>query len=62
MKKLNVTVKCLASYDSSVDVPDDMSLEEAKEYVYSNMVEIELTKLDFIEDLEIEKCSFEKTI
>ena len=32
MKRLNVTATCMAFYNSGIDVPDEMILEEAIEY------------------------------
>lgn len=32
MKKLNVTVNCMAVYDSYIEVPDNMNIEEAIQY------------------------------
>ena len=40
MKRLNVTIQCLAVYCSGIDVPDDMSLEEAIEYAKEHIKEI----------------------
>ena len=31
-KTLNVTCSCMATYNSSIEVPADMSLEDAIEY------------------------------
>ena len=36
MKKLNVTATCMTVYNSSIDVPNNMSLEEAIEYAWDN--------------------------
>ena len=40
MKRLNVTCTCLAVYNSSIKVPDDMLLEEAIEYAKEHIHEI----------------------
>lgn len=37
MKKLNLTIQCLATYDSSIMVPDDLSIEEAIEYAKEHL-------------------------
>ena len=32
MKRLNVTITCMAVYNGGIDIPDEMTLEEAIEY------------------------------
>lgn len=62
MKKLNVTVQCEAVYDSSIEVPDNMSIEEAIEYAKKYINEIPLGELEYISDsdeLDEESCEFE---
>lgn len=39
MKRLNVTVTCMAVYCSGIDVPDEMTLEEAIEYAKKHIDE-----------------------
>ena len=61
MKKLNVTVQCMAVYNSSIDVPDDMNLEEAIEYARDNIDEIPCGELQYIPDSDIldeDNCDF----
>lgn len=58
MKRLNVTCTCLAVYNSSIKVPDDMLLEEAIEHIH----EIPTGKLEYISDsdeIDDENCDFE---
>ena len=40
MKRLNVTVFCKAVYNSGIDVPDNMTREEAIEYAKAHLDEI----------------------
>lgn len=63
MKKLNVTVTCMATYNSSIEVPDDMTLEEAIEYARENLDEIPLGEMEYISDSDVldeENCEFDK--
>lgn len=48
MKKLTVKVWCEASYTSEIDVPDDMTLEEAYEYACDHLDEIPLGELEYL--------------
>lgn len=62
MKTLNVTVQCMAVYNSSIEVPDDMSLEEAIEYAKNHLDEIPLEELEYVSDsdtLDEENCDFD---
>ena len=62
MKRLNVTCTCLAVYNSSIKVPDDMLLEEAIEYATEHIHEIPTGKLEYISDsdeIDDENCDFE---
>ena len=61
MAKLNVTVQCLAVYNSSIIVPDGLSKEEAIEYAQENIKDIPLGVLEYVpdsDDLDIENCDF----
>lgn len=63
MKKLNVTVQCMAVYNSSIEVPDDMTLEEAIEYAKGHLDEIPCSELEYVSDsdeLDEENCDFEE--
>ena len=62
MKKLYLTIQCMAVYNSSLDVPDYMSLEEAIEYAKQHLDEAPLGTLEYVRDsdtLDEENCGFE---
>lgn len=62
MKKFNVSIQCLATYTSSIEVPDDMTLEEALEYAKEHIDEIPIKSgLEYISDsdqVDEENCYF----
>lgn len=61
MKVLNVTVQCMAVYNSSILVPDDLTLEEAIAYAKEHIDEIPCGELDYISDsdeIDEENCDF----
>ena len=63
MKKLNVTVTCMAIYNSYIEVPDDMNIEEAIQYAKEHISNIPLGVLEYITDsdeLDEENCEFEE--
>ena len=63
MKRLNVTVTCMAIYNSGIDVPDEMILEEAIEYAKEHINEIPIGELEWIPDsdeIDEENCDFEE--
>lgn len=63
MKRLNVTVNCMAVYCSGIDVPDEMTLEEAIEYAKKHIDEIPIGELEWISDsdeIDEENCDFEE--
>lgn len=62
MKKLNVTVHCMAVYNSTIEVPEDMSLEDALNYAEAHLDEIPLGALEYVRDsdqLDRENCDFD---
>lgn len=62
MKRLNVTVTCMAVYNSAIEVPDDMTIEEAIEYAKEHINEIPIGELKYISDsdeLDEENCNFD---
>ena len=61
MKTLNVTMICKAVYNSSIEVPDDMTFEEAIEYAKEHNDEIHVGEMEWISDIEIdeENCDFD---
>jgi len=63
MKRLNVTVQCLAVYNSSLLVPAEMSLKEAISFAKEHRAEIPLGQLEYVPDsdqLDEENCDFEE--
>lgn len=63
MKRLNVTVTCMAVYCSGIDVPDEMTLEEAIEYAKKHIDEIPIGELEWISDsdeIDEENCDFDE--
>ena len=63
MKKLNVTIQCMAVYNSSIEVPEEMTLEEAIEYAKNHLNEIPLEELEYVDDSDIldeDNCDFEE--
>ena len=63
MKTLNLTVMCQAYYNSSIEVPDDMTLEEAIEYAKQHLDEVPIVDgLEYVSDsdeLDVENCEFD---
>ena len=63
MKRLNVTLQGMAVYNSSIEVPDNMTLEEAIEYAKPHLAEIPCGELEYLSDsdeLDEENCDFEE--
>ncbi len=61
-KRLNVTVVCFAVYNSGIDVPYEMSLDEAIQYAKNRIDEIPISELEYISDtdeIDEENCYFE---
>ena len=61
MKHFNVTVQCMAVYCSSIDVPDEFSLDEAIKYAKEHINEIPCGELEYISDSDVlaeEFCCF----
>ena len=61
MKTLNVTVICKAVYNSSIEVPDNMTLEEAIDYAKEHTNEIPTDEIEWLSDIEVdtENCDFD---
>lgn len=62
MRKLNVTIQCLAMYNSSIMVPSELTFEEAIEYAKKHIAEIPLGTLEYVsesDDLDVENCDFD---
>ena len=64
-KTLNVTCSCMATYNSSIEVPADMSLEDAIEYAKEHIDEIDIdTPLEYVGDsdsIDEDNCEFSKS-
>lgn len=62
MKKLNVTVTCMAVYNGSILVPETLDISEAIEYAKEHIKEIPLGPLEYVQDSDVldeENCDFE---
>ena len=58
MKKLNLTIQCMAVYNSSID---EMGIDEAIEYAKAHLDEAPLGTLEYVRDsdmLDEENCDF----
>ena len=65
MKRLNVTIQCTSLYNSAIEVPDNLSLEEAIEYARKNVKEIPLGTLEWLDGSDEvigENCCFDCTV
>ena len=63
MKQLNVTMQCAAIYNSCIEVPDEMSLEEAVQYAEEHKDLIPRGILEYVpasDEIDIENCDFEQ--
>lgn len=63
MRKLNVTVQCMAVYNSSIMVPRELTFEEAIKYAKEHIDEINIGELEYISDsdeLDEENCDFDE--
>lgn len=63
MKKLEVSIACMATYNSHIMVEDNMTLEEAIEYANNNLnlcnIESPLEYISDSDTLDEENCFFE---
>lgn len=63
MKRLAVTVNCMAVYNSFIDVPDNMNIDEAIKYAKEHLSDIpSINRLEYVSDsdeLDEENCEFE---
>ena len=66
MKTFNVSVQCMATYTSSIEVPDNMTREEAIEYAKEHIDEIpiksELVYIGDSDQVDEENCYFEDVV
>jgi hypothetical protein len=62
MKTLNVTVNCIGVYNSSIHVPDGMTIDEAIKYASELLDSIPLTHVEWAGDvcLDEENCDFDE--
>lgn len=64
-KTLNVTCNCMATYNSSIEVPADMSLEDAIEYAKEHIDEIDIdTPLEYLggsDSIDEDNCEFSES-
>lgn len=63
MARLNVTVQCIAIYNSFIDVPDELTLFEAIDYAKKHLNDIPLGELEYVKDsdvLDTENCEFQE--
>lgn len=64
-KTLNVSCSCMATYNSSIEVPADMSLEDAIEYAKEHIDEIDIdTPLEYVGDsdsIDEDNCEFSES-
>lgn len=61
MKTLNVTVNCLGVYNSSIQVPDEMTIDEAIKYASKHLDLIPMGEVEWFGDanLDEENCDFD---
>ena len=60
-KRLNLTIICKAVYNSGIDVPVDMTLEQAIAYANEHLDEVSLGPLEHIrgsDKLDEDNCDF----
>ena len=63
MKRLHLTIQCMAIYESGIDVPDEMTIEEAIEYAKQHLNEVPLGRLEYVNDSDVldeDNCDFEE--
>ena len=62
-RRLHLTIQCMAVYESGIDVPADMSLEEAIAYAKQHLKEVPLGTMEYVQDSDVldeENCDFEE--
>ena len=62
MRKLNVAVQCMAVYNSSIMVPEELTLDEAIKYAKAHIDEINVTEMSYVSDSDVldeEFCAFD---
>ena len=62
-RRLNISMACIGVYTTHVDVPEEMSLEEAVAYANSVkddlFVESDIEWVDDLGEIRLEDCDFE---
>lgn len=59
MKTLYMCINCQAYYEAEIQVPDDMTLDEAIEYAQEHLDEIPLGDLEYVpysDELDVGNC------
>ena len=61
MKTLNVTVNCIGVYNSSIQVPDEMTIDEAIKYASNHLDLISMGEVEWVGDVNLDEdnCDFE---
>lgn len=62
-KKLNLTINCQAVYNSSIDVPEHLSFDEAISYAKQHLDDIRMGTLKYIkgsDKIDVDNCDFEE--
>ncbi len=61
MKTLNVTVNCIGVYNFSIQVPDEMTIDEAIKYASKHLDLIPMRQVEWVGDanLDEENCDFD---
>ena len=61
MKRLHLTINCTAVYQTGINVPDDMSIEEAIEYAKARLEDIPVGVLEYAGNdvLDEDNCDFD---
>ena len=61
MKTLNVTVNCIGVYNSSIQVPDEMTIDEAIVYASNHMDLIPMGEVEWVGDVNLDEdnCDFD---
>ena len=63
MKRLDITVNCMAVYNSFIDVPDDMDIDEAIKYAKEHLSDVPIPEglewVRYIDVLDEENSEFE---
>ena len=61
-KTFNVCVTCKAYYNASIEVPKNMTFEEALEYTREHLDSLEIDDLEYIgeDELDEDNCEFDE--